>query len=89
MSPSIGFGFAREQAHLPPGGHWKADIATGKAILNLTGGNERMNAAQHLYVLSDSERGEEPFEGPARLHWGSAASADTQFKGYEPNSLLL
>lgn len=48
-----------------------------------------MNAAQHLHVLSDSECGEEPLKGFARLHRGSAASADTQFKGYDPNSLLL
>lgn len=34
-------------------------------------------------VPSDSERGEKPFKGTAGLHRGPAASADTQFEGYD------
>lgn len=47
-----------------------------------------MNAQHPSCVLSDSECGQEPFKGPAGLHREPAASADTQFEGYDANSLL-
>lgn len=47
-----------------------------------------MNTTQHPRVLSDSECGEEPLKGPAGLHRGPAASADSQSEGYDANSLL-
>lgn len=55
----------------------------------MEGMSVRGNGSLYDCVLSDSERGEEPSEGPARLFWESAVSADTQSEGYDTGCLLV